>query len=273
MILAMRANIGIQLRRGVIILAASLLAVACMGTDAGPRYDVRYSPIPVPKPKAKPKVPVRVAVAQREPVAGSRPKALPNIIVVKRGDTLTRLARRGGQTVKDMIAANNLKAPYKLRVGQRLRIPGGQTGRAAGETKIALAKPPPRDGKGFLWPVQGPVISTYGPKSGGLYNDGINIRVKAGTPVHAAEAGIVAYASDELKGFGNLILIRHADGYVTAYAHNDQILVRPGTRVARGEMIARAGDSGAVRQSQLHFEIRKGSTALDPLDLLPRPGV
>jgi murein DD-endopeptidase MepM/ murein hydrolase activator NlpD len=116
----------------------------------------------------------------------------------------------------------------------------------------------------FRWPVQGRIISAFGPKPNGQHNDGINLAVPEGTPIKAAEDGVVAYAGNELKGYGNLVLIRHSDGWVTAYAHNSQLLVRRGDTVKRGQVIARAGQTGGVQVPQLHFEIRKGSTPVDP---------
>jgi murein DD-endopeptidase MepM/ murein hydrolase activator NlpD len=118
------------------------------------------------------------------------------------------------------------------------------------------------------WPVRGKVISEFGPKSGGMKNEGINISVPEGTSVRAAESGVIAYAGSELKGYGNLILIRHAGGYVTAYAHAKELLVKRGDKVGRGDVIAKAGQSGAVSSPQLHFEVRKGAAALDPQKFL-----
>lgn len=115
------------------------------------------------------------------------------------------------------------------------------------------------------WPLKGKVISGFGPKSNGLKNEGINIAVPEGTSVRAAEGGVVAYAGNELKGYGNLVLIRHAGGYVTAYAHAKDLLVKRGDTVKRGDVIAKAGQTGAVSSPQLHFEVRKGATALDPI--------
>ncbi|MBM3490643.1 MAG: M23 family metallopeptidase [Alphaproteobacteria bacterium] len=123
----------------------------------------------------------------------------------------------------------------------------------------------PRGSGRFLWPASGELLSRFGPKPGGLYNDGINIKVNPGQAVRAAEAGAVAYAGNELKGFGNLLLIRHADGWVSAYAHNQSLLVKAGGRVQRGQTIALAGDSGNVGTPQLHFELRRGSVPVDPL--------
>jgi murein DD-endopeptidase MepM/ murein hydrolase activator NlpD len=120
----------------------------------------------------------------------------------------------------------------------------------------------------FRWPVRGKVITTYGAKTNGKSNDGINLAVPEGTPVKAAEDGVVAYSGNELKGYGNLILVRHANGYVTAYAHASELLVKRGDSIKRGQVIAKSGQSGEVGSPQLHFEIRKGSVPVDPLQFL-----
>jgi murein DD-endopeptidase MepM/ murein hydrolase activator NlpD len=120
----------------------------------------------------------------------------------------------------------------------------------------------------FRWPVRGKVITAYGAKANGKANDGINLAVPEGTPVKAAEDGVVAYSGNELKGYGNLVLIRHANGYVTAYAHASELLVKRGDTIKRGQVIAKSGQSGEVGSPQLHFEIRKGSSPVDPLQFL-----
>jgi murein DD-endopeptidase MepM/ murein hydrolase activator NlpD len=125
------------------------------------------------------------------------------------------------------------------------------------------------DGK-LRWPVKGRVIAGYGPRNDGTHNDGINISVPLGTEVHAAENGAVAYAGSELKGYGNLILVRHDNGLVTAYAHASEILVKRGDRVERGQVIAKAGKTGAVDQPQLHFEVRRDQTPVDPTSYLEK---
>ncbi len=130
--------------------------------------------------------------------------------------------------------------------------------------------PPPRNAHAFLWPVKGKLLSAFGPKPGGLYNDGINIAAPKNTEVRAAANGIVAYAGNELRGYGNLLLIRHRGGWITAYAHNDRLLVGRGDVVRRGQGIARVGNTGSVTKPQLHFEIRRGSHAVDPARLLDR---
>jgi murein DD-endopeptidase MepM/ murein hydrolase activator NlpD len=120
----------------------------------------------------------------------------------------------------------------------------------------------------FRWPVRGKVITSYGAKTNGKSNDGINLAVPEGTPVKAAEDGVVAYSGNELKGYGNLILVRHSNGYVTAYAHASELLVKRGDTIKRGQVIAKSGQSGEVASPQLHFEIRKGSSPVDPLQFL-----
>jgi murein DD-endopeptidase MepM/ murein hydrolase activator NlpD len=136
----------------------------------------------------------------------------------------------------------------------------------------AIPEPAPRSDGRFLWPVEGEIVSRFGAKKGGRHNDGINIAAAAGTEVVAAENGVVAYAGNELRGFGNLLLIRHADGWVTAYAHNDKLLVKQGDKVKRGQPIARVGRSGSVSSPQLHFELRKGTDPVDPLRYLAARG-
>jgi murein DD-endopeptidase MepM/ murein hydrolase activator NlpD len=120
----------------------------------------------------------------------------------------------------------------------------------------------------FRWPVRGRVIATFGPKPSGVQNDGIDVAVPNGTPVKAAEDGTVAYAGNELKGYGNLVLIRHSNGYVTAYAHASEILVKRGDTVKRGQVIAHSGSTGSANAPELHFEIRKGATPVDPAQFL-----
>jgi murein DD-endopeptidase MepM/ murein hydrolase activator NlpD len=120
----------------------------------------------------------------------------------------------------------------------------------------------------FRWPVRGKVITSYGAKTNGKANDGINLAVPEGTPVKAAEDGVVAYSGNELKGYGNLILVRHSNGYVTAYAHASELMVKRGDTIKRGQIIAKSGQSGEVASPQLHFEIRKGSNPVDPLQFL-----
>jgi murein DD-endopeptidase MepM/ murein hydrolase activator NlpD len=129
--------------------------------------------------------------------------------------------------------------------------------------------PPAIRGNGaFLWPVRGHLVATYGLRSDGTHNDGINIAAPKGVAVQVAEAGVVAYSGNELRGYGNLILVKHANGWISAYAHCDQMLVQRGQKVARGQVIARVGSTGNVSEPQLHFELRRGNRAVDPQEFL-----
>ncbi|RDV01087.1 peptidoglycan DD-metalloendopeptidase family protein [Undibacter mobilis] len=120
----------------------------------------------------------------------------------------------------------------------------------------------------FRWPVHGRVIAGFGSKPNGTQNDGINIAVPEGTQIKAADDGVVAYSGNELKGYGNLVLVRHANGYVSAYANASELLVKRGDTIRRGQVIALSGQTGNVTSPQLHFEIRKGSTPVDPTKYL-----
>ncbi|MEZ5855503.1 MAG: peptidoglycan DD-metalloendopeptidase family protein [Hyphomicrobiaceae bacterium] len=122
----------------------------------------------------------------------------------------------------------------------------------------------------FRWPAKGRIIAGFGPRADNTRNDGINILVPQGSDVHAAEDGTVAYAGDELKGYGNLVLIRHSGNWVSAYAHNESLLVKRGDKVRRGQTIAKAGKTGAVDQPQVHFELRQGSKPIDPMPHLEK---
>ncbi|WBL75348.1 LysM peptidoglycan-binding domain-containing M23 family metallopeptidase [Bradyrhizobium xenonodulans] len=138
--------------------------------------------------------------------------------------------------------------------------PAAEASAKAAETTSALPT--------FRWPVRGKVVTSYGAKTNGKSNDGINLAVPEGTPVKAAEDGVVAYSGNELKGYGNLVLVRHSNGYVTAYAHASELMVKRGDTIKRGQVIAKSGQSGEVASPQLHFEIRKGSSPVDPLQFL-----
>lgn len=137
---------------------------------------------------------------------------------------------------------------------------------------VASTSVPARAGSKFIWPVDGPVISTYGPKSDGRSNDGVNIKAPKGAPVRAAENGVVAYAGSGLAGYGNLVLVRHADKWMTAYAHLDSVTATKGMTVNRGQAIGTVGQTGSVDSAQLHFEVRRGTEALNPEPYLARQG-
>lgn len=225
------------------------------------------------------RAPYTLAVGQQVRIPSAQ------VYVVKKGDTGYSISRRFGVNVSALMAANGIKAPFTLEIGQRLSLPGGanasgvQTASVSprvvkpetttGRT-VAKPTPPPRSSSGFDWPLEGRLASRYGPKEGGTHNDGINILARQGTPVKAAEAGVVVYASNALQGYGHLLLVKHAGGWITAYAHNERLLVREGQTVSKGQVIARVGNTGGVTEPQLHFEIRKGRKALDPLRYLRR---
>ena len=223
--------------------------------------------------------------------------------VVQPGETLYSVSRAYGIDTTTLARSNALPPPYTVFVGQTLVLPAptqaaeGMTPPPEPKPQLADARPPsppriepaagpashdelaavppPRPGKAngrFLWPVRGRLVSDYGTGASGTRNDGINIAAPAGTTVLAADAGTVAYAGNELRGYGNLVLIKHANGWMTAYAHNSVLLVKRGQKVKRGQPIARIGATGAVSRPQLHFEVRHGAKALDPTDYLPPGG-
>ena len=146
-----------------------------------------------------------------------------------------------------------------------------QTAKAKSTTS-ATKKPAimARSSSRFSWPVRGKILSNYGAKTNGLFNDGINIGAVRGSSVLAAENGVVAYAGNEVKGMGNLVIIQHSDGWMTVYAHMDSMLVRRGSRVGVGQKIGTVGQTGKVDKPQLHFEVRKGTKAYNPIQYLKK---
>ncbi len=195
----------------------------------------------LPPPSAEPAAP-----------AAAHPAPLPEVTVPAAPDAPRESAEPARPAPNPQIAAAPVPPPSVLP-------------EAKPEHEAVL---PPRSGRTFSWPVRGRILSTFGPKADGLHNDGINIAARAGAPVIAAENGVVVYAGNELRGFGNLLLVRHADGWITAYAHLDKSLVRKGQKVTRGQAIGTVGTSGGVSQPQLHFEIRRGTKAVDPAKFL-----
>ncbi|MFL9825923.1 peptidoglycan DD-metalloendopeptidase family protein [Rhodoplanes sp. SY1] len=166
-------------------------------------------------------------------------------------------------------------APPPAPAPQQTKLASLDPPATASVHRTTVADPPADDDRdarngalSFRWPVKGRVIAGFG-KTNGQQNDGINLAVPEGTAVRAAEDGIVAYAGSELKGYGNLVLIRHANGFVTAYAHNSELMVKRNDQVRRGQVIAKSGQTGSVSAPQLHFEIRKGSAPVDPMPHLP----
>jgi len=158
--------------------------------------------------------------------------------------------------------------PSVLAVQPDIIIPPTKPKISSGSVKTASV--PKRGAEKFLWPAQGKIVSAFGPKKNGLHNDGINIKAPKGAPVRAAENGVVVYAGNELKGSGNLVLLRHDGQWVTAYAHMDKIMIRKGQTVKRGETVGTVGTTGSVSTPQLHFEVRRGTEALNPVKHLEK---
>ena len=228
--------------------------------------------------------------------------------VSRAGETAYGVARRYKIKMGALVRINRIRPPYRLRPGQKLRLPESllktsqargawrekavssnrvKTGISTSHNKVKLYRPKsyqkwpgnsPRSSakvtrsgrKKFLWPVKGRVIVGFGPRKGGFHNDGINILARAGAPVRSAEKGKVIYVGNQLQGFGNLVLIKHSQGWISAYAHGSSVLVKRGNFVERGQVIAKVGRTGNVDRPQLHFELRRGDEAVDPRDYLVR---
>ncbi|WP_051559054.1 peptidoglycan DD-metalloendopeptidase family protein [Allorhizobium undicola] len=254
-------------------------------------------------PKLRDKASADLAVANAKNAAGDG-KAPPPAggYVVKPGDSLAKIAKLNGVSVDQLKAANNLNG-QSVRVGQTLVIPAGGQAAPAAEpvstasvapkaepakmtsqaapvaqptksvTEVASADPgaaaPEATGIGkYRWPVRGAVVAPFGANVAGKRNDGIDISVPSGTPVKAAENGVVIYAGNGLKELGNTVLVRHDDGTVTVYGHADAISVQRGQKVQRGQQIATSGMSGSASQPTLHFEVRKDATPVNPMTFL-----
>ena len=206
----------------------------------------------------------------------------PPVHVVQRGENLYRIGLRYNVPFQQLAAHNGIRPPYELEVGQQIRLPQGatvvnlasrDTRESAASTSRAperpVSRPPAASGAPtFDWPIRGAVLSSFGRKPDGGRNDGINIEARQGDSVRAAAAGQVVYAGSELAGYGQLVLLRHTGGFVTAYAHNSRLLVREGDQVSQGQVIAEAGSSGSVDRPQVHFEIRNGVNPVDPMSYL-----
>ncbi|MBO7643084.1 MAG: peptidoglycan DD-metalloendopeptidase family protein [Alphaproteobacteria bacterium] len=306
-------------------------------------------------PKEKPKEPVKETVKEKpkESHKATTTRVEVDEITVAPGDTLYSLSRQYSIPVNDLAVMNNLSVPFSLYAGQKLKVPDlasapvrpatkptpkpladnkdakpvsqpkketkpqpekqqakqpdnkksvakqptqkqrvdakkpeqkqqqpkpKQTTTATKKTtkattNIAPKKTPTiaaRSSSKFSWPVRGKILSNYGAKTNGLFNDGINIAGTIGAAVLAAENGVVAYAGNEVKGMGNLVIIQHSDGWMTVYAHMDSMNVRRGTRVSVGQKIGTVGKTGKVDKPQLHFEVRKGTRAYNPIQYLKK---
>ena len=239
------------------------------------------------------------------PVAAKPQATVVDVVhTVAAGENLVKIAHIYGKSINEVAKANNLKPGAHVSIGDRITIPSVRQSALVPQTaapqvaqprtvpaqKVVSAEPPQNarmatpsapvaddstktaepsgNLPSFRWPVRGRIIAGFGPKTNGQQNDGINLAVPEGTPVKSAEDGVVAYAGSELKGYGNLVLVRHSNGFVSAYAHNSELLVKRGDNIKRGQIIARAGQTGNVTSPQLHFEIRKGGSPVDPMSQL-----
>lgn len=205
-------------------------------------------------PVAAPPVAAPPRLTQAAPAALASPPAQPSIInAPKKVAALT-----GSVTDASPAPAAPLASAAPAAKADKVAVAVPQATRQAG------------DSVKLRWPAQGKVISGFGGRPDGTHNDGINMSVPLGTDVHAAESGVVAYAGSELKGYGNLVLVRHDNGWVTAYAHNDELMVKRGDKISRGQVIAKAGKTGTVDQPQVHFELRQGSKPVDPTPFMEK---
>lgn len=194
---------------------------------------------------------------------------------VRAGETLFRISKAYGVPVKQLTDVNHLSDPSRIDVGQRLLIPGARrqlpvdviTPRTANSRPLQHEEMP-RGMAPFTWPVSGGTVSSSFGQRGRSFHDGIDISAPIGTPVHAADDGEVIY-SDVLRGYGNVIIVRHIHGLATVYAHNQNNRVHEGQRVRRGDVIGNVGESGRTSGANLHFEVRKDNVARDPLFFLP----
>jgi murein DD-endopeptidase MepM/ murein hydrolase activator NlpD len=220
----------------------------------------------------------------------------PNYHEVKQGETLYAISRIYNMKIDNLIEMNDLQPPYSVKVGEKIRISkiddkteisqnqNKSESRLNKEEKVttklvepeqkplakvgAVTEKTPDKSNHFSWPIKGPVVSKFGPKSGGLYNDGINIKAKEGSDVKASEDGVVAYVGNELKGYGNLVIVKHSSGWITAYAHLQNAVAKRGQVVVKGEKIGTVGSTGNVTSPQLYFGLRKGRDAVNPENYL-----
>ena len=194
---------------------------------------------------------------------------------VRRGENLWRIGKAYGISHVELARANNITDASKLEVGQKIFVPGGRRTLPVNvitPERAVNEAPPPNElpqGEGvFIWPLSsGTLTSMFGPR-GRSFHDGIDIGAPPGTVVRAARDGAVIY-SDTLRGYGNVVIVQHAGGYATVYAHNDENLVDAGTQVRQGQALAKVGRSGRTSGPNLHFEIRKDNIARNPIYFLP----
>ena len=247
---------GIRLRRLTPPLAFALVVVIAGGCSLTP-WGGRPAPPEVRGPKTA------------EPAGGKRPA----VHVVRRGETLSAIAWRYGLDYRNIARWNRIRSPYVIYPGQRLSLRGAAPAPARTASVKAGSKrkgsrepaPAPVPARGWTWPARGPLLRGYGKGERG----GIDIGGRRGQPVVAARDGRVVYTGSGLAGYGRLVIIKHSERLLTAYAHNDRLLVKEGQRVRVGQRIADMGSTGAERV-MLHFEVRRDGKPLNPLTYLPR---
>ena len=233
-----------------LLLPAAAAPTTTVASAAPSPAPAASAPVPLPAPPIP-----SVSSAPLPPPPGAAPAAAPQVVSVS-PNAAPAVAVPAPAPILPAAATPPVSAPISTPT-QSAALP-----------VAPLPAPPAQSGHGFIWPLKGDVILEFGTTGHGQHNDGINIAAPRGTPVLAAESGVVAYAGNELRGFGNLLLIKHQGGWMTAYAHNDALLVKRGDVVKRGQKIAKVGDSGGVSQPQLHFEVRQDSHAVDPTTVL-----
>ncbi len=333
---------------------------AASGRDEpqGGRYDTQPQDVPGRDTSAVTRLPAPRPAWEARPVSADAKTIPDSVYVVQPGDTLGRVVDRSGASIEAIARANDLGAPYTIRAGQRLTIPGGRYHQVRrGETGIAIARaygvewsrivsanalvepyvlradqriqipgapgggtpsaaeraqafkldiddiltggepalasnqapakpiatprrvlpsnavvtgPARLASGGFLWPVDGKVVKRFGHGATGERNDGIKIAVPVSTPIHAAADGVVAYVGDGIAALGGLVIVKHGGGWTSVYGHASKLLVQRGQSVKRGQTIALSGDTGFADRPELHFELRKGRTPVDPTTQLPR---
>jgi murein DD-endopeptidase MepM/ murein hydrolase activator NlpD len=260
------------------ILAGGVLVIPATGA-ARPPETLRAEAAPITSgaaPVAAATAPVRVAaLPAQSPATYTRPPSRPSEAAAPASlasQRPTELARTE-QSAEPRPEEQGPPAKHSTESGPGAPAPTTASPRSMPEKLAAVATiaPPVHHGDIFLWPVRGRLIEGFGPEPNGTHNDGINIAAPRGSPVQAVDAGVVAYAGNELRGYGNLILIKHPGDWISAYAHCDLILVKRGQKVVRGQVIARVGATGNVKTPQLHFELRRGDKPVDPRAYLPVP--
>jgi murein DD-endopeptidase MepM/ murein hydrolase activator NlpD len=222
-------------------------------------------PMPVAAPPAAPPAaPASVAVAALPPLPPAPATRPPPAAPVQPAETAAPVPPPRPAAPAPPQRSEPAQRPAEARPSAAQPGAAPAPAKPAGKAAVATLPPSAHHGDLFAWPVRGRVVEGFGAGPDGTHNDGINIAAPRGAPIQAVDGGVVAYAGNELRGYGNLVLIKHPGGWISAYAHCDLIFVKSGQKVARGQVIARVGSTGNVKTPQLHFELRRGDKPLDP---------